>query len=167
MSCGPIRQRIGPLALATLDNVRGLQSAQATRFIVWGFDPRLDVAVMVYWQQTTPTGILPTNGAANDINKISARAVSRDGRGTVTDLNAIYSTRNLPDGYEFQTAAQGVAFDLTNVQYTTNVDPKDDATLWLLVEAAPSGELPGELAKELLSALSVDIAKTLLLQQLT
>lgn len=150
MTCAPLRRVLGPMALSQHDDVLGSTAAQTSRFFVWGFDPRLQIAVMVYHQPNPGAAV-----AASSSNLWTATAVLRDGGGTPRDLDAIFTGRALPDGYEFGSAARGIACDYTVVEGLT-LDA-DAGTWWVVVDAAPEAGVDDAIAQTLLGEVKLEL----------
>lgn len=157
MSCAPLRRVVGPNALSGHDDVLGSTSAQTARFYVWGFDPRLQIAVMVYHQ---PNAGKVVSSSSPGFNVWTALAVVRDGGGTVRDLDTIFSGRALPDGYEFGSAARGIACDVT--LYESQALDADAGTWWVVVDVAPEAGVDDAIAQALLAEVRLEMPRPLL-----
>src|SRR5689334_4931388 len=105
--CPPLRFRVNgaDIKFAAVDATNGISGNQTARFVVTGFDPRLDVGVWFFFQPKDGK-TAPTSGTW------TATGVLRDGAGSLRTLaTPLFSGKAIPDGFEFDTVSYGIAFD--------------------------------------------------------
>jgi hypothetical protein len=128
MSCA-VEMVIAKKAIAEYTAATGAALADV-RFQVWGFHPLLRVMVYLYFQRKA--GTTDTAGST-----WTATAIKRAGQGQQVSLQDIFADRDLSDGHEVASGAEGIEYTVDLGQFGTG----SDAGTWFAEVVAMPAEV--------------------------
>jgi hypothetical protein len=143
----PLQKVIAEKPLCFVSAGTGAVVSASPTFRVWGFHALLRVVVVVFFQRTI--------GTNTSTSTWSASAVTKDAKGQKVTLQPVWTgTKNLEDGHEVNSAADGIEYTANIASMATS---QPQGTWMARVTAEPNLDMNAELFCDLCARLTLDV----------